>query len=119
VCGPPAVSPRDAWAVGDNVSAAGDLIDTVILHWNGARWTPVPAHSRVLLSGVAAVSASDAWAVGRAILQWNGHTWRTTSHLPATAMLYAIAVAKSVHGWTAWAVGAAGSGGPLILTHCS
>jgi hypothetical protein len=57
---------------------------TVILRWNGAAWKRVPSPSprpSAELSGVAATSANNAWAVGSTggktlILRWNGKTWK-------------------------------------------
>jgi hypothetical protein len=87
-----AVSATDAWAVGyyDNSSGVGD---TLILHWNGTAWSkvksPNPSSTSNVLSGVSAVSATDAWAVGdyqnnttgaddTLILHWNGTSWSRT-----------------------------------------
>jgi hypothetical protein len=57
----------------------------LILHWNGTNWKQVtcPATANANLSGVAAVSARNAWVVGidgangisGLILRWNGITW--------------------------------------------
>jgi hypothetical protein len=37
-----AISSRDAWAVGIVVPGQGTAQSTLILHWNGASWSPVP-----------------------------------------------------------------------------
>lgn len=81
-----AVSPGNAWAVG----SSGSNIKTLIVHWEGTSWARVPSPNPGIstgrrLSGVAAVSASDAWAVGgyenannsdrTLILHWNGTAW--------------------------------------------
>src|SRR5438093_9952474 len=61
-------SSRDAWAVGDYSNGAAQ--QTLIQHWNGNRWKRVASRNPGgserdnVLSGVAATSASDAWAVG-------------------------------------------------------
>jgi hypothetical protein len=54
-----------------------------ILRWNGRAWKRVPSPGGLLaLSGVAAVSARSAWAVGEtahgkiAIEGWNGTVWK-------------------------------------------
>lgn len=80
-------APNDLWAVGKS------QIAMLIEHWNGAVWNTVPTptippgpapHSEqqnALLS-VAALSPSDAWAVGslpynRSIIEhWNGQRWQ-------------------------------------------
>jgi hypothetical protein len=52
------------WAVGDTGNSS-----TFILHWNRTAWTqvpsPNPSSSVNILSGVAPVSATEAWAVGQ------------------------------------------------------
>ncbi len=69
---------NDIWAVGGS-----------ILHWDGSSWSVVPNHtSPGVLNGVAAISATDVWAVGTInhhhykiidyktlIEHWNGSTW--------------------------------------------
>jgi hypothetical protein len=60
------VSSTDVWAIGD----ADYSSDTLILHWDGTRWSrvtsPNPGSDANELSGVSAVSPTDAWAVGGA-----------------------------------------------------
>ncbi len=57
----------------DNVWAAGWYFDsyrvhTLIAHWNGSSWSQLPSYDQLpansLLAGMAAVSATDLWAVG-------------------------------------------------------
>jgi hypothetical protein len=113
-----ATSASNAWAVG---TTAGK---TLILRWNGTTWkqvsSPSPATS-AFLSGVAALSARSAWAVGSypkgptlvtqtLILRWNGTRWkRVPSPTPAGgAFLLGVA---AVSARSAWAVG-----GGLILS---
>jgi hypothetical protein len=105
-----ATSAKDAWAVGQYQSASGPL-RTLIMHWNGTAWTPVPSPNPVpggdTLSGVAAVSASDAWAVGgkngrTLILRWNGTVWRQMPGPDLPGALAAVAVTSATD---AWAVG--------------
>ena len=99
-----------AWAVGQAGSGDGPT-NGVILEWNGSAWTSVPVpglESQVGgLSGVAATSRSNAWAVGWEspvtvassnaagpgdtgtpeilILHWNGSAWTPQTTLgPAT-----------------------------------
>jgi hypothetical protein len=77
-----ALSASDAWAVG------GSGTRTLTLHRNGTSWTKVASPSPGIfgsLAAVAAVSGSDAWAVGSyeiasggnktLILHWNGSSW--------------------------------------------
>jgi hypothetical protein len=59
---------------------------TLIARWNGTAWSRVPSPNPVggsSLSGVAATSTTNAWAVGctsncakTLILRWNGTAWR-------------------------------------------
>jgi hypothetical protein len=73
------LSPDNVWAVGASggVSATPK---TLILHWNGTRWSQVTSPKPVsgVLYAVTAVSANNAWAVGKTasseplIMHWNG-----------------------------------------------
>jgi eukaryotic-like serine/threonine-protein kinase len=108
-----AVSASDAWAVGEIIN--GDRGKTLILHWDGTRWTQVPSPSPAPtaneLFGVAATSADDAWAVGAigaggvggGILHWNGATW-TPVPTPTSILLQGVA---AISADDAWAVGSA------------
>jgi hypothetical protein len=62
-------TPANCTAVGSQVSKAGDTASTVVEHWNGARWTPVPTptlrgSSRSSLVSVSCRSAFSCYAVG-------------------------------------------------------
>ncbi len=64
-----AVSAGDVWAVGNTHNARHDSFSTFIERWDGFRWrrvaSPTPAGDRgIIMTGVAAASASRAWAVG-------------------------------------------------------
>lgn len=66
-----AVSANDVWAVGRDANHDGGPLDqTLIEHWNGARWSvvqsPDPGGSSQDndLWGVVAVASGDVWAVG-------------------------------------------------------
>jgi len=78
----------DVWAVGSATDATNRR-QTLILHWNGTAWAIVPSpnlgsHDNDL-RGVAAVGATELWAVGSAVnaqglndplaLHWNGTAW--------------------------------------------
>lgn len=68
-----AISPDDAWAVGefDSPQAAIGVgpMGALTEHWNGESWSvvpnPVSSASSALLLTVTAVSADDVWAVGQ------------------------------------------------------
>src|SRR5207249_607290 len=79
-----AVSASDIWAVGDYLSASGanPVNKTLIEHWNGSSWSVVASpvgSGNDQLAAVAAVSASNIWAVGNngntLIEHWNGTSW--------------------------------------------
>ena len=95
-----AVSASDAWAVGRTAGSAGAASQTLVLHWDGARWTqvtsPSPPGGSSELNAVSALCSSrtplacatSAWAVGEVvrnqvsqtlILNWNGTRWRTVA----------------------------------------
>src|SRR5439155_3382703 len=62
-------SANDVWAVGYYLNDNPSALQTLVEHWNGAAWSvvpsPNPAVDGSLLSGLAIVSPSDIWAVGR------------------------------------------------------
>jgi hypothetical protein len=89
-----AISPTNAWTVGTYPASTGGQV-TLVEHWNGTSWSVVPSPnlstaygSANVLRSVAAVSASDVWAVGMfqnqntnyhqhrtLTLHWNGASW--------------------------------------------
>lgn len=108
-----ATSARNAWAVGYFQNPAGRL-RTLILHWNGTKWLRVPSPNPVAggdtLSGVAATSKTNAWAVGGKnghplILRWNGKAWRQA---PSPAIGGQLAAVTAISASNAWAVGLGG-----------
>jgi hypothetical protein len=107
---------RDAWAVGNR--DLGDVQETLMLHWNGTAWSKVPTQQvpgsvETVLSKVAVVSPSDAWAVGfsyddalgqRPVAEhWDGAAWSVipTPDPPKGSFENVAAVASN----DAWAVG--------------
>src|SRR5262245_10515458 len=110
-----AATESDVWAVGtDNASGEGSG-RSLVLHWDGKRWSrvasPSPDHELTALWDVVAVSVADAWAVGVSgngglIEHWNGDAWTDTRlDLPAGFLTSVDAVTED----DIWAVG---SGGP-------
>jgi hypothetical protein len=120
-----ATSASNAWAVGKY--SDGTAFQTLLEHWNGYTWKIVPSPNpggqdvNNALSGLAAASGSDAWAVGyyfkpgaayrTMTLRWNGTIWKlVTSPNAGPAFddnfLYA---AASLPG-DAWAVGEVSDG---------
>lgn len=73
----------DAWAVGNYVTGTGSG-GPLALHWTGRAWHPaaVPVIQFGYLTGVVALSRTDAWAVGAVfntsrmlLFRWNGTAW--------------------------------------------
>jgi hypothetical protein len=114
LAGVAAISPSDAWAVGD--SCGGTLVE----HWNGKAWEvqKIPnLGDNFVLHGVAAISPTDAWAVGDAgspyaytngnpyggIVHWNGKVWKVqkSPDLYGTNLIGVAAISRS----DVWAVG--------------
>jgi hypothetical protein len=89
-----ALSPSDVWAVGSRWNSNSATM-TLVEHWNGSAWSVVPSPnastangSTNTLSGVAAVSPGEVWAVGMLqnagtsnhqhrtlTMRWNGTSW--------------------------------------------
>lgn len=88
-----AVSPSNAWAVGWTEASLTGPQQTLVLHWDGSRWTQVASPAAATagsseLDGVSAISGTDAWAAGYAtgtqgdttlVLHWNGKSWATVA----------------------------------------
>ena len=118
-----AISPTNAWAVGE--AAGGTLIE----HWNGTSWSIVPSpmpSGDPDLTGIAARSANDVYAVGELpgtsggqfqalILRWNGTAW--TNDTNGTINRDAEAAATFPGAATEWAVGINGNNQGLMLSH--
>jgi len=115
-----AVSPNDVWAVGSwgtNFHRAGSEYQPLIMRWDGARWSYVPAPAPDVsayygsLRSVHALSAGDAWAVGsydrgRTLTErWNGRAW---AHVPSKDLGMTKNILVSIDVLSAndiWAVG--------------
>ena len=105
-------SATDGWAVGGSGSAA------VVLTWNGSSWSTASLPSFAggsSASGVAAISADDAWVVGShnnrtkaLLLHWNGVAWSKVA-APSVAGATSVSLqGASASGWNdVWAVGSA------------
>jgi hypothetical protein len=128
LAGVSAISASDAWAVGTYYNNTTNTYDTLILHWNGSRWSKVSspdpdATGENRLNAVSADGANDVWAVGTLcsvvsgqcafsdestlILHWNGAKWaKVTSPSPSTkASLLNGVSADPASAKDAWAVG--------------
>jgi len=123
-----ATSASNAWAAGLYTTSASPGGEPLIERWNGTKWqvaaTPTFSGLTNILYGVAATSATNAWAVGyldnsssdsqSLILHWDGTTWKQVpSPDPSTqyTVLYGV---TAISATNAWAVGTAAFS-PLIL----
>jgi hypothetical protein len=117
-----AISPSNVWAVGYDYTAAG-VQTTITERWNGTQWRMGPSpnpgtasncgqgYSGSALTGAAAVSLNDVWAVGymcgwnsRTLAEhWNGAEWAVVSTPNAanseTSTLVAAAATSSNDVW--------------------
>jgi hypothetical protein len=107
-----ASSASDVWAVGYSGNVGNDADKGLIEHWNGAAWSVVPSpnpYTSQDLYGVAAISSSDAWAVGRYFSQspfgygaliehFNGTAWTKVPN-PGAGALYAVTALASNNVW--------------------
>jgi hypothetical protein len=110
-----AVSPSEAWAVGDSRGSSG-IRHALAEHWTAARgWqlsttARLSSNSDAILNGVAAVSATNAWAAGRVfttvehglIEHWNGTAWSVATrpaNEPAGGELHAVSASSAADVW--------------------
>jgi hypothetical protein len=127
-------SSSDGWILAaDQVSPTFDPHEAFGYHWHGGRWTmvpmagsPEPAREGPRFSAVAAVSPTDAWAVGAfystrtlfglasagaLIAHWNGTTWSIIPN-PALNQKGAVLTAiDPVSSSDVWAAGHQGNPG--------
>jgi hypothetical protein len=98
-----ATSPGSAWAVGAGYSPAVEGLQTLVERWDGSAWAIVPSPNlgpaANVLTGVAGISDTDAWAVGYAngtadivplALHWDGVGWSTSALPDAPGRLFAV-----------------------------
>ncbi len=129
-----AISPEDAWAVGQYVQnlpvSSSSPSRILIEHWDGTRWSlipaPNPSNEENRLNAVAAAGRDDVWAVGHSVVgtrsttlveHWDGTRWSVipTPNLmtkDSGASLDAIAV---ISAEDIWAVGSQPSG--MLIEH--
>lgn len=109
------LSRTSVWAGGFSATAEG-VASTLIEHWNGHRWRRIASPGQLptnRVTGIGAVSASRAWAVGGTasttvsrtlILRWNGRRWTRIS-APSPGIVSLLAGLAAVSARSAWAVG--------------
>jgi len=126
-----AVSATNLWAVGAYQNS-GDSGQTLIEHWNGTNWQIVSSPNMGTgsngLLGVAAVSATNIWAVGMygepshsqtLIEHWNGTSWTVASSPNMGTGDSSLKRVTAVSATNIWAVGAYGapSGAQTLVEH--
>jgi len=111
------ISRTSAWAVGSTGFKA------FVLRWNGSAWKrvlcPQPGHNSVL-SQVAVLSPSNAWAIGsynpdgapsRTLIEhWNGKSWKRVASPNPVPTDAELADVSAVSATDIWAVGAFSNG---------
>ena len=103
-------SPTDIWAAGTAQSLGwrDRVTQSVMLHYNGTSWTQVTVPDNDGITDVAAISPTDAWAVGvdGTILNWNGTAWTvaTTAFTSPSIASPAIAAVSATNIWIACVV---------------
>jgi len=123
LAGVAATSAANAWAVGctDGCPVGGT---PVIERWNGTAWKqvapPTTPFSLYNLTAVAAISTTNAWAVGgggpvtaegTAAAHWNGRSWTLSPGISGAGLTGVTATSAT----NAWAVGGTANGHTLIL----
>jgi hypothetical protein len=130
LAGVAAVSATDAWAVGYFGGARSRFGRDLILHWDGTRWRRVPSpdpggsNASSSLSGVAATSRRNAWAVGEddysaLILHWNGKAWKRvpSPNAPNGGFPDAVAAVSRDDAWVVGAVDDGNTNGRTVIEH--
>jgi hypothetical protein len=111
------VSANDVWIVGRAFSWTVFKIVPIALHWNGVTWQRsvlnTAPNDGTGFVGVAALSPTQVYAVGKVIARWTGAAWTLDSaSVPTGGNLVDMA---AVGPSTFWAVGSAGTGGTLAV----
>jgi hypothetical protein len=121
------VSASGGWAVGLRSGGPCQYL-TLAARWNGTAWRTVPSANvpgvNSVLSGVAVVSSSLAWAVGTSscptvqdgrtlIERWDGNGW-TIVPSPNVGTFDSLSAVAAVSSADAWAVGSAVVGSAAV-----
>jgi hypothetical protein len=108
-----ALAANNVWAVAFHTNPN---VSDIIEHWNGTSWSNVSAPSMnvnggfISLRGVAAISATDIWAVGNQqnpltnagstiTEHWNGSAWSISSSFSRNSVLTSVAAPGSADVW--------------------
>jgi hypothetical protein len=120
------VSARSAWAVGDTGQEGTGKNRSLLLHWNGSRWSQVTRPAPVTGGSLAAITIKGkaGWAVGYVntdpsaplccagsplVFRWNGTAWsrQAVAKLGKGTYLNAVAITATNRAWA--------DGGPLAM----
>lgn len=100
-----ALASNDVWAVGWYFSSLTAADVEITAHWNGTQWTIAPgavSSSNTALNAIAAISATNIWAVGGDIEHWNGTQWSVVSSpTPGNSGLMGISALGANNIWAA------------------
>ncbi len=109
---------HELWAVGSGI-IVNPSVSGVAELWNGTRWKiiPTPAINSASFSGIVALSATNAWAVGtfrhssqmpyQALIEhWNGKKWsQVPVVVPSDAQYSSLSSVTAFSATDVWAVG--------------
>lgn len=136
-----APSSSDAWAVGQATAAplsasGGDFTDAPIIErWDGNRWvvTPNPTlgNGDHYLTGIAAISPADVWAVGYSraessngvaqsplVAHWDGSSWKVVATPATSGSIANLQSVTAIASNDVWAVGGEeGQGAGSLIEH--
>lgn len=97
-----AASPSDAWAVGATPEGGTAAPNDLVLHWDGATWSPValPEQLGYSLNKIWGTSSTDLYAVGEGGAIWHrkGTTWAREPS-PATSRLLTVFGCSATDVW--------------------
>lgn len=115
----------DAWLVGDYTTSGPGYLVALTEHWDGKRWSQVPAAKTgqgcdVSLESVSAVAADDVWAAGSQfcsdgtaalVEHWNGKRWsKVAVPTPRGATETGLESITAISSNDVWAVGHSSEG---------
>jgi hypothetical protein len=119
------VTAGNAWAVGHTGQIGTGRNHSLLLHWNGSRWSQVTSPAPVTGGSLAAIAATakSGWAVGYVntnpsaplccagtplVFRWNGSKWsRLRTKLGMGSYLNGVAITATNRAWA--------TGGPLAM----
>lgn len=116
-----ATSASDVWAAGSYFDSTTNTNEPLIEHWNGTSWSIVTSPNSGTpdnsLTGIVAISTSDAWAVGSSEIanssnlqplleHWNGKSWKlVTAPTPSQTVSNYFNGVAALSATSIWVVG--------------